>query len=187
MYLSLTDTNIRSSRLAGRYSRRRRPCAIKLISPEHAVAGSGAGPTAAAPVDLGTRSWRFARVPHRSVQQISRSAPCQHPVQPVVAAAHIAFMEHGPWCLSPDVIWLMICQRVACLDPFPVFESAGSVRVRKYTHLVAARVHLESELRAMTFHSKSHDGRTRRNACLRSSLGPYGQNREKCHGLGRPY
>ncbi len=32
---------------------------------------------------------------------------------PVVAAAHVAFMEHRPLCLSPDIIWLMICQAVA--------------------------------------------------------------------------
>jgi Domain of unknown function (DUF4419) len=32
---------------------------------------------------------------------------------PVVAAAHIAFMEHRPLCLSPDMIWLMICQAIA--------------------------------------------------------------------------
>jgi len=35
------------------------------------------------------------------------------PFHPVVAAAHIAFMEHRPLCLSPDIIWLMICQGVA--------------------------------------------------------------------------
>ncbi len=32
---------------------------------------------------------------------------------PVVAAAHHAFMDHRPLCLSPDMIWLMICQGVA--------------------------------------------------------------------------
>jgi hypothetical protein len=35
------------------------------------------------------------------------------PFHPVVAAAHRAFMDHRPLCLSPDVIWLMICQGVA--------------------------------------------------------------------------
>jgi hypothetical protein len=35
------------------------------------------------------------------------------PFHPVVAAAHIAFMEHRPFCFSPDIVWLMICQAVA--------------------------------------------------------------------------
>jgi Domain of unknown function (DUF4419) len=32
---------------------------------------------------------------------------------PVVAAVHLAFMDHRPLCLSPDTIWLMIIQGVA--------------------------------------------------------------------------
>jgi len=32
---------------------------------------------------------------------------------PVVAAVDRAFMDHRPLCLSPDMIWLMICQGVA--------------------------------------------------------------------------
>ena len=32
---------------------------------------------------------------------------------PVVAAAHRAFMDHRPLRLSPDAIWLMICQAAA--------------------------------------------------------------------------
>ena len=35
------------------------------------------------------------------------------PFHPVVAAAHRAFMDHRPLCLSPDIIWLMIIQGVA--------------------------------------------------------------------------
>ncbi|MGO9465079.1 MAG: DUF4419 domain-containing protein [Isosphaeraceae bacterium] len=35
------------------------------------------------------------------------------PFHPAVAAAHRAFMDHRPLCLSPDTIWLMICQGVA--------------------------------------------------------------------------
>jgi hypothetical protein len=35
------------------------------------------------------------------------------PLHPVVAAAHRAFMDHRPLCLSPDIIWLTICQGVA--------------------------------------------------------------------------
>jgi hypothetical protein len=32
---------------------------------------------------------------------------------PVVAAVHLAFMDHRPLILSPDILWLMICQAVA--------------------------------------------------------------------------
>ncbi|MHC5537141.1 DUF4419 domain-containing protein [Singulisphaera rosea] len=32
---------------------------------------------------------------------------------PIMAAAHTAFMDHRPLRLSPDMIWLMICQAVA--------------------------------------------------------------------------
>jgi hypothetical protein len=32
---------------------------------------------------------------------------------PVVAAVHLAFLDHRPLRISPDAIWLMICQRVA--------------------------------------------------------------------------
>jgi hypothetical protein len=32
---------------------------------------------------------------------------------PLVAAVHHAFMGHRPLCLSPDMIWLLICQGVA--------------------------------------------------------------------------
>jgi hypothetical protein len=35
------------------------------------------------------------------------------PFHPVVAAAHRAFMDHRPLCMSPDIIWLLICQGVA--------------------------------------------------------------------------
>ena len=35
------------------------------------------------------------------------------PFHPVVAAVHRAFMDHRPLWLSPDIIWLMICQGVA--------------------------------------------------------------------------
>jgi hypothetical protein len=34
------------------------------------------------------------------------------PFHPFVAAIHRAFMDHRPLCLSPDVIWLLICQGV---------------------------------------------------------------------------
>jgi hypothetical protein len=32
---------------------------------------------------------------------------------PVISTLHRAFMEHRPVCLSPDMIWLLICQGVA--------------------------------------------------------------------------
>jgi hypothetical protein len=32
---------------------------------------------------------------------------------PVIVALHRAFMQHRPLCLSPDTIWLLICQGVA--------------------------------------------------------------------------
>ncbi|MGE3818136.1 MAG: DUF4419 domain-containing protein [Isosphaeraceae bacterium] len=32
---------------------------------------------------------------------------------PLIAAAHRAFMDHRPLCLTPDVIWLTICQGVS--------------------------------------------------------------------------
>ena len=32
---------------------------------------------------------------------------------PVIAPVHRAFMNHRPLCLTPDTIWLMLCQGVA--------------------------------------------------------------------------
>jgi hypothetical protein len=52
------------------------------------------------------------------------------PFHPVVAAAHRAFMDHRPLCLSPDIIWLMICQGVAN----HVNASAEELRSRFVTH-----------------------------------------------------
>ncbi len=51
--------------------------------------------------------------PGRSLHQIPRAAACRVSFHPVVAAVHRAFMDHRPLCLSPDMIWLMICQGVA--------------------------------------------------------------------------
>lgn len=34
-------------------------------------------------------------------------------LHPFLAALHLAFTEHRPLCLSPDMIWLLICQGVA--------------------------------------------------------------------------
>ena len=49
----------------------------------------------------------------RSLFPIPRSATPRHPVPSCRCVRHIAFMEHRPLCLSPDIIWLMICQAVA--------------------------------------------------------------------------
>ncbi len=34
-------------------------------------------------------------------------------LHPVISALHIAFSDHHPLCLSPDMIWLLVCQGVA--------------------------------------------------------------------------
>lgn len=34
-------------------------------------------------------------------------------MHPVLAAIHLAFTQHRPICISPDMIWLLICQGVA--------------------------------------------------------------------------
>jgi hypothetical protein len=52
------------------------------------------------------------------------------PFHPVVAAAHRAFMNHRPLCLSPDIIWLMICQGVAN----HINANAAELRGRFVTH-----------------------------------------------------
>ena len=52
------------------------------------------------------------------------------PFHPVVAAAHRAFMDHRPLCLSPDIIWLMICQGVAN----HINANAEDLRSRFVTH-----------------------------------------------------
>jgi hypothetical protein len=52
------------------------------------------------------------------------------PFHPVVAAAHRAFTDHRPLCLTPDIIWLMICQGVAN----HVNANAEELRTRFVTH-----------------------------------------------------
>jgi hypothetical protein len=52
------------------------------------------------------------------------------PFHPVVAAAHRAFMDHRPLGLSPDIIWLMICQGVAN----HINANADELRSRFVTH-----------------------------------------------------
>lgn len=74
----------------------------------------------------GGRFWSRARV-ERAAGRAARTAPhrleaCSRyhgtlvggvEFHPVVAAAHRAFDDHRPLVLSPDMIWLMICQGVA--------------------------------------------------------------------------
>jgi hypothetical protein len=54
--------------------------------------------------------------PYRTVEACARyhgRLLADVPFHPVVAAVHRAFKDHRPLRLSPDVIWLMICQAVA--------------------------------------------------------------------------
>jgi len=46
------------------------------------------------------------------------------PFHPVAAAAHRAFMDHRPLCLSPDIMWLMIC-RESQITSTPTPKSYG--------------------------------------------------------------
>src|SRR5262249_6416622 len=58
------------------------------------------------------------------------------PFHPVVAAAHRSFMDHRPLRLSPDAIWLMICQAVAN----HVHAPAEELRARLVRHEGRARI-----------------------------------------------
>jgi hypothetical protein len=49
---------------------------------------------------------------------------------PLVAAVHLAFTDHRPLCLSPDMVWLLICQGVAN----HVNANAESLRPRLVAH-----------------------------------------------------
>src|SRR5262249_1671334 len=55
---------------------------------------------------------------------------------PLVAAAHRAFIDHRPLCLSPDMIWLTICQGVA----HHVNAHAEQLRPRLVRHLGKAAI-----------------------------------------------
>lgn len=63
------------------------------------------------------------------------------PLHPVVAAAHRAFMDHRPLRLSPDVIWLMICQAVAN----HVNAHAEELRPRFVRHEGTAEIHVRRD------------------------------------------
>jgi hypothetical protein len=71
--------------------------------------------------------------PFRSVEACARyhgNLIAGVPFHPVVAAAHRAFMDHRPLCLSPDIVWLMICQGVAN----HINANAEELRSRFVTH-----------------------------------------------------
>jgi hypothetical protein len=63
------------------------------------------------------------------------------PFHPVVAAAHRAFMDHRPLCLSPDIIWLMICQGVAS----HINANAEALRPRIVTHQGKITIHVRRD------------------------------------------
>jgi hypothetical protein len=63
------------------------------------------------------------------------------PFHPVVAAAHRAFMDHRPLCLSPDIIWLMICQGVAN----HINANAEELRPRIVSHQGKLTIHVRRD------------------------------------------
>jgi hypothetical protein len=63
------------------------------------------------------------------------------PFHPVVAAAHRAFMDHRPLCLSPDIIWLMICQGVAN----HINANAEELRPKIVSHQVKITIHVRRD------------------------------------------
>jgi Domain of unknown function (DUF4419) len=63
------------------------------------------------------------------------------PFHPVVAAAHRAFMDHRPLCLSPDIIWLMICQGVAN----HINANADELRSRIVSHRGKVTIHIRRD------------------------------------------
>jgi hypothetical protein len=63
------------------------------------------------------------------------------PFHPVVAAAHRAFMDHRPLCLSPDIIWLMICQGVAN----HISAHAEELRPRIVSHQGKISIHVQRD------------------------------------------
>ena len=54
---------------------------------------------------------------------------------PVIAALHRAFTQHHPLCLSPDMVWLLLCQGVA----HHINLHAESLRARLVQHQGKAR------------------------------------------------
>jgi hypothetical protein len=55
---------------------------------------------------------------------------------PVIAALHRAFTQHRPLCLSPDMVWLLLCQGVA----HHVNLHAESLRARLVRHQGKVRI-----------------------------------------------
>lgn len=63
------------------------------------------------------------------------------PFHPVIAAAHRAFIDHRPLRLSPDVIWLMVCQAVAN----HVNAHAEELRPRFVRHEGTVEIHVRRD------------------------------------------
>lgn len=60
---------------------------------------------------------------------------------PVIVALHRGFMQHRPLCLSPDMIWLLICQGVA----HHVNAHAESLRPQFVRHRGKARIEVRRD------------------------------------------
>jgi hypothetical protein len=63
------------------------------------------------------------------------------PFHPVAAAAHRAFMDHRPLCLSPEIIWLMICQGVAN----HINANSKELRPRIVSHQGKITIHVQRD------------------------------------------
>jgi hypothetical protein len=60
---------------------------------------------------------------------------------PVISALYVAFTEHRPLCLSPDMIWLLICQGVA----HHVNVHAENLRGQFVRHQVKAQIEVRRD------------------------------------------
>src|SRR6516225_7499839 len=60
---------------------------------------------------------------------------------PVIVALHRGFMQHRPLCLSPDMIWLLICQGVA----HHINVHAESLRPQFVRHRGKARIEVRRD------------------------------------------
>jgi hypothetical protein len=89
---------------------------------------------------------------------------------PFIESLHLAFTEHRPLCLSPDMIWLLICQGVA----HHVNVQAESLRSRFVRHQGKVRIEVERDdfikgspentwgevINALSVHIREHIGST---------------------------
>jgi hypothetical protein len=60
---------------------------------------------------------------------------------PFIAGLHRAFQEHRPFCLSPDMVWLLLCQGVA----HHVNAHAETLRPRLVKHQGKARIEVRRD------------------------------------------